>query len=428
MLLYELLTGTTPLTREMLRQGAFEEVLRRIREQEPPIPSLRLSTSRERRPTISAQRKLEPEKLPKVVRGELDWIVMKALEKDRNHRYETASGFALDLQHYLNDEAVAAGPPTARYRVKKFVRKHRQAVAVAAAFVVLLTAAAVLSTGLALWANRERLGAVQAQMAEGKAREDTQQQYRRAEAALTEMQIQRAEDFFAADDSARALAQLASVLSRDPSNRVAAERLLSALTFRNYGLPLTEPLRHADGVRSAQFSPDGLWVVTSSYDKAARVWDALTGKPLTEPLRHESQVSNAEFSPDGLRVVTASDDKTARVWEVPFGPVPAPSWLPRLAEIVASSKVSGPAVLEPVANAEFLKLKEQLMQSAETNYYARWAKWFCSDRSTRTLSPLSSISVPEYIQRRIEENTLESLQEAVSLAPTNGLAFARLAR
>ena len=114
--------------------------------------------------------------------------------------------------------------------------------------------------------------------------------------------------------------------------------------------------------------------------------------------------------------------------EVPFGPVPAPSWLPRLAEIVASSKVSGPAVLEPVANAEFLKLKEQLMQSAETNYYARWAKWFCSDRSTRTLSPLSSISVPEYIQRRIEENTLESLQEAVSLAPTNGLAFARLAR
>jgi len=155
-LLYELLTGTTPLTRDALRQAAFGEVLRRIREEEPPKPSLRLSTSREQLPAISAQRKLEPEKLTKVLRGELDWIVMKALEKDRNRRYETANGFALDIQHYLNDEPVTAGPPTTRYRLKKFVRKHRAEVAVAASFVALLAIASVVSTGLALWANRER--------------------------------------------------------------------------------------------------------------------------------------------------------------------------------------------------------------------------------------------------------------------------------
>jgi len=164
-LLYELLTGATPLTREALHEAALAELLRRIREEEPPKPSLQLSTSRERLPAISAQRKLEPEKLTKVVRGELDWVVMKALEKDRNRRYETANGFALDLQHYLNDEPVVAGPPTVRYRLKKFVRKHRRAVAVAAGFVALLAVASVVSTGLALWANWQRAQAVKAQLA-----------------------------------------------------------------------------------------------------------------------------------------------------------------------------------------------------------------------------------------------------------------------
>jgi len=155
-LLYELLTGTTPLTREALLQTALDEVLKRIREEEPPRPSQRLSTSRERLPAISAQRKLESEKLTKVVRGELDWIVMKALEKDRSRRYETANGFARDLQRYLNNEPVMAGPPTVGYRARKFVRKHRMEVAVAAGFVVLLAVASVVSTGLAVWANRER--------------------------------------------------------------------------------------------------------------------------------------------------------------------------------------------------------------------------------------------------------------------------------
>lgn len=180
-LLYVLLTGSTPLTLDTLRQAAFEEVLRRIREEEPPKPSQRLSTSQERLPTISAQRKLEPVKLTKVVRGELDWIVMKALEKDRNRRYETANSFAADLQYYLNEEPVLAGPPTARYRMKKFVRKHRTAVAVAAGFAALLTVATVVSAGLALWAARERARAV---------------------GALTHLEIQQAQDLFAADDRA----------------------------------------------------------------------------------------------------------------------------------------------------------------------------------------------------------------------------------
>ena len=105
-LLYELLTGTTPLDKERLKQAAFDEVRRIIREEEPPRPSTRLSTMGDRLPAISARRRSDPKKLGRLVRGELDWIVMKALEKDRGRRYETASGFAADVQRYLHDEAV----------------------------------------------------------------------------------------------------------------------------------------------------------------------------------------------------------------------------------------------------------------------------------------------------------------------------------
>ena len=96
-LLYELLTGTTPLERARLREAAYAEILRRIREEEPPRPSTRLSESERRLPSIAAQRRTEPARLTKLVRGELDWIVMKALEKDRTRRYETANGLARDI-------------------------------------------------------------------------------------------------------------------------------------------------------------------------------------------------------------------------------------------------------------------------------------------------------------------------------------------
>jgi serine/threonine protein kinase len=111
-LLYELLTGTTPLTKQRLKETALDEVLRTIREEEPPRPSMRLSASKESLASISAQRHLEPAKLTKLVRGELDWIVMKALEKDRNRRYETANGLAMDVQRYLTNEPVQAVPPS----------------------------------------------------------------------------------------------------------------------------------------------------------------------------------------------------------------------------------------------------------------------------------------------------------------------------
>src|SRR5215218_6351234 len=107
-LLYELLTGTTPFTRERFQRAAYDEIRRIIREEDPPRPSTRLSESKDTLPSISAQRQTEPARLTRLFRGEVDWIVMKALEKDRSRRYESATGLALDVQRYLNDEPVQA--------------------------------------------------------------------------------------------------------------------------------------------------------------------------------------------------------------------------------------------------------------------------------------------------------------------------------
>ncbi len=160
-LLYELLTGTTPLEHASLRQAGYAEILRRIKEEEPPRPSTRLSASRDALPSISAQRRTESAKLAKSMRGEVDWIVMKCLEKDRTRRYETANGLARDLERYLADEAVEACPPSASYRLRKFARKHRTALATVSAFAALLFLGAVVSVWQAFRARQtERIARV----------------------------------------------------------------------------------------------------------------------------------------------------------------------------------------------------------------------------------------------------------------------------
>ena len=124
-LLYELLTGTTPFDSERFKTAAFDEIRRIIREEEPLKPSSRLSASRDTLKSISAQRQTEPAKLTKLLKGDIDWIVMKALEKDRTRRYETANAFAEDLEHYLAGDPVKARPPSTSYRVRKFVRRNQ---------------------------------------------------------------------------------------------------------------------------------------------------------------------------------------------------------------------------------------------------------------------------------------------------------------
>jgi serine/threonine protein kinase/Flp pilus assembly protein TadD len=169
-LLYELLTGTTPLEKKRLKAAALEEVLRLIREEEAPRPSTRLSTTAQM-PSIAANRGLEPKRLAGLVRGELDWIVMKALEKDRNRRYETANGLAMDLQRYLAGEPVLAAPASQWYRLRKLVRRHRGPVVAAGLVILALLGGITGTTWGRLRAVAERDAKDAALQAEEKARQ-----------------------------------------------------------------------------------------------------------------------------------------------------------------------------------------------------------------------------------------------------------------
>ena len=155
-LLYELLTGRTPLSNKRMKEAAYAEILRMIKEEEPPKPSTRLSESGDALVSISAQRDTEPAKLSKLMRGELDSIVMKTLEKDRSRRYETANGFAADVQRYLNDEPVLACPPSAAYRLRKFARRNKRALATAAVVAMALLVAVGTVAGSLGWVARDR--------------------------------------------------------------------------------------------------------------------------------------------------------------------------------------------------------------------------------------------------------------------------------
>ncbi len=179
-ILYELLTGSTPIRKESLQRAALDEVLRVIREDEPPMPSSRISTS-EALPSVAATRQVEPVRLGRYVRGDLDWIVMKALAKERSRRYDSAIGMANDVERFLNDEPVTAGPPTARYRTAKFIRRHRGQV-VAATFVLLTLVIGAIGTTLGLVeAMKQTAAKEKALVAESEQRRLTVRQKREAQ-------------------------------------------------------------------------------------------------------------------------------------------------------------------------------------------------------------------------------------------------------
>jgi serine/threonine protein kinase len=194
-LLYELLTGRTPFDAKELLQAGLDEMRRRIREEEPMRPSTRLSTMVDADLTeVAEQRRSEPGKLSRFIRGDLDWIVMKCLEKDRTRRYETANGLATDIQRHLTNEPVLACPPSTAYRFRKMVRRNKLAVATVSAVAVAL----LIGLGLSTWmwleerkAHRQAVLAEQKSQAKEKEARESEAEMRKMLKFFTDTQINR---------------------------------------------------------------------------------------------------------------------------------------------------------------------------------------------------------------------------------------------
>jgi WD40 repeat protein/serine/threonine protein kinase len=321
-LLYELLTGTTPLDPKRLRRAAYSEVVRLIRDVEPPKPSTRLSQSRASLPSLSLQRHTDPTRLMKALRGELDWIVMKCLEKDRTRRYETANSLAHDVARYLKDEPVEACPPSRRYRLGKFARKHRTGLAVAALIAVLLFVGALVSSWLA----------IRATVAEGKTRVALNEARRQTAVQMLERGLGLCEQ----RQEARGMLWLARSLQEVPDGDDALSGTIRS-NLSNWATcihQLRGVLPHTGEVRSVAFSRDGRAVLTASDDTKAQLWSVATGEHAAPALCHAGPVLAAAFSPDGKTVLTGSADKTARLWSTATGQPIGPA-LPHLGVVHA---------------------------------------------------------------------------------------------
>ncbi len=309
-LLYELLTGHTPFdTRELLASG-LDGLRKTILEKEPVRPSTRLARDR----SLPNQKSKIRNQKSQIAR-DLDWIVMKCLEKDRARRYETANGLAVDLGRYLSSEPVVARPPSAPYRVQKFVRRHKVTVAAGTAVITTLVLGAVIST----W---QAVRAVKAQENESRLRREaqTQEEAARRTAYAAEMAL-----------SYRALAEHNLGGARELLNK---QRPQGAVDLRGWewrhlwectrGKELFALAGHSDFVWNAAFLTDGQRAVSTSDDQTLKVWD-LTAQHLVQSISLAAKFPRMTVSPDGrllalgggsLQIWDASTLK--KLWDMPL--------------------------------------------------------------------------------------------------------------
>jgi WD40 repeat protein/serine/threonine protein kinase len=320
-LLYELLTGTTPFDTKRLQQAGYDEMRRIIREEEPPKPSTRISTLGQAATTVSTQRKSDPRRLSQLFRGELDWIVMKALEKDRNRRYESASGFARDIERYLHDEPVQACPPSAWYRLRKLARRNKRvAVMASLLFAMLVVAVAVLGVSYAQVrdALQEKTRALDA---EQEALQEKTGALQREQEALQEktqtvyyQNIALAERQLAVGNVGRAEELLNNC---SPHLRGWEWHFLKR---QRYGP--TPPLAHSNRVERVAFSPDGRHIASGCLDGTIQIWDTATGSVLHH--LHKGQkdapmTCSLTYSLDGQHLAAADYHGDIRVWRATTG-------------------------------------------------------------------------------------------------------------
>ena len=297
-MLYELLAGQRPYKLKRDSRGALEEAIL----QSDPVPPSRATLDE----ADAAARSTTAKKLSSILRGDLDTIVIKALKKSPAERYATANAFGEDIERFQRGDVVLAQPDSVAYRALKFARRHW--VGIAAVGALLLT----LAGGLVATSYEAKIAAVQRDAAAVQRDAALQAQSR----LLTEAAAQHLKD----SDVAGAQGIILEVLTNP---EFAAARTPAAIStfqdIRAADAQLTVLSGHGDRVYSAAYSPDGTRIVTASYDKTARIWNAHTGAQLAILSGHGAGVASAAYSPDGRRIVTASFDKTARIWDVHTG-------------------------------------------------------------------------------------------------------------
>ncbi|MCA8996772.1 MAG: protein kinase, partial [Planctomycetaceae bacterium] len=344
-ILYELLTGSTPVDKQTLGQNALLKILEIIREKDPPRPSSRLSSSsHEANSAVSSLRRLHPARLQQLLRGELDWVVMKALEKDRTRRYQTANDLAQDLSNYLTGETVTARPPSTWYQARKFARRNRGLVAALFAIGVALVCGIAGTTYGLIQANEQTTEAnEQRKFAEEKSEEADEERQkalaseqvalqerdnaqRNAKRAVAAEERSEAEADRARDSEAAAKFQLANA-RWDAGRARDARDLLHEIPeeYRNNfewhfcnrkfdGSDLT-CYGHSMLVRDVAFSPDGTRIATASMDSSIKLWDATSGQEIQTLRGHQGTVDQVIFSLDGTRLATRSSDRTIKIWD-----------------------------------------------------------------------------------------------------------------
>jgi len=324
--LYELLAGVLPFERESLARLGFAEVQRTIREQEPASPSIRLTNLGEQANTIAARRGTQAVPLARRLHRELEWIPLKAMRKDRCRRYRSAAELADDVQNYLDGNPLTAGPETAVYRVKKFVRRHAGSVATAALIAVTIIVGLVVSTAMYLRAE-------DAHQKETAARVEAEQAKEKETLARTQAQLAEQATKEKAEELHRNLyvnsIQLADAKYRE-GNTIRVRELLEScpndlrgwewnrLNYIQDESLMTLHLNQ-DGVWDVAFSPDGRHIITGGEDSTIKVWDAQTGAETMTLRGHEDWIESMAFSPDGQRIVSGSGDGTIRLWNAQSG-------------------------------------------------------------------------------------------------------------
>jgi eukaryotic-like serine/threonine-protein kinase len=304
-LLYELLTGRPPFDPRELADAGIEEICRTIREREPERPSTKLSTlAKDELTTTAVRRSIDPPRLTTLLRGDLDWIAMKCLEKDRTRRYDTANGLAMDVERHLNNEPVLARPPSAVYRLRKTWRRNK------VAFTAGLALLSALVAGI-VGTNWQRVEAQAARLEAEEARRHAEQQERMTRRQLYSVDMNLAQLALEADNRRRAVELL------DRNRPAPGEEDLRHWEW-NYLWTLSRSDElftlgvHSNRVYAVAVSPDGTRVISGGLAPVLRVWDLPARKQIAA-LPQESAIYSLAYSPDG-QIFASGDTSGIRVW------------------------------------------------------------------------------------------------------------------